>query len=75
MNKQNYYDFTCVLHNTDKGKDIEAEVDYFVPGSHLLVVINKVIEVRLNYNSTHKEYVGSKAGMEFTTKGPKAVNY
>ena len=75
MNKSNYYDFTCILHNVDKGKDIEAEVDHFVPGSHLLVVINKVIEVRLNYNAKHKEYVGSKAGMEFKTNGPKAINY
>jgi hypothetical protein len=62
------------LYNVDKDKHVDAEVVRFDPEKSLLCTVNKVIEIRLNYNAQHKEYVGSKAGMEFKSQGPKLLN-
>jgi hypothetical protein len=74
MNQKNYYNYNCSLYNTDKGQYIEAEVSYFEPGKVLRCTINETIEISLHFNSKHKEYVGSKAGLEFKSQGPKLLN-
>ena len=65
------YDDKVVLHNTDKGQDVEAEVLEFKPNHFLTVSIQRQIKVMLKYVATKHVYVGSMAGFEFTTKGPK----
>lgn len=70
MIKTTYAD-TCVLHNTDKGQDVEAEVMEFRPGHFLKVSINRQIKVQLQYLAGKDIYVGSMAGYEFTSSGPK----
>ena len=74
MYREPLYNDECRLYNVDKDKEVAAEVVHFVPEKSLLCSINQIIEVRLFYNATHNEYVGSKAGMEFKTQGPKLLN-
>lgn len=65
------YEDTCVLHNTDRNENIEAEVLEYRPGTLLSVSIRRQIKMTLLYNQRGKVYVGSMAGYEFTTPGPK----
>jgi hypothetical protein len=65
------YEDVCVLHNTDRGENIEAEILEFKPGTFLSVSIQRKIKLRMTYNTHTKVYVGSMAGYEFTTPGPK----
>jgi hypothetical protein len=62
---------TVTLHNTDKGQDVEAEVLEFKPNHFLSVSIQRQIKVKLQYVAGKNVYVGSMAGFEFTTPGPK----
>jgi hypothetical protein len=64
------YDDTCELTCTDNGNIVQAEIMQFVPEKFLKVSINRSVGINLAYNSQHKEYVGSMAGLEFTTAGP-----
>ena len=66
----NYYEDTCRLHNTDKGRDVIADILDFYPQKHLIVSIQKVAKVTLKYNRYQDIYIGSSAGLEFTSKGP-----
>jgi len=70
MIKTTYAD-TCVLHNTDKGQDVEAEIINFSPRHSITVSINRQIKVTLLYRPQKDIYVGSMAGYEFTTTGPE----
>lgn len=65
------YDDKCVLHNTDRNQNVEAEVLEFKPGVYLSVSVQRQIKLKLMYNAKTKVYVGSMAGYEFTTQGPK----
>jgi hypothetical protein len=65
------YDDKVVLHNTDKGQDVEAEVLEFKPNHFLSVSIQRQIKVKLQYIAAKDVYVGNMAGFEFTTRGPK----
>lgn len=65
------YDDKCVLHNTDRNQNLEAEVLEFKPGVFLSVSVQRQIKLKLMYNAKNKVYVGSMAGYEFTTPGPK----
>jgi len=65
------YDDTCILHNVDKGQDIEAEILEFRPLVSLSVSIQRKIKLTLSYVTNKKMYVGSMAGLEFISKGPK----
>ena len=69
------YKDTCWLHNTDKGKDVVADILDFYPEKHLIVSIEKVAKVTLKYNRYQGIYVGSSAGLEFTTRGPERYDY
>jgi hypothetical protein len=70
MARTTYAD-TCTLHNTDRNEDIEAEVLEFKPSSFLSVSIQRKIKLKMIYNSHTRVYIGSMAGYEFTTPGPK----
>lgn len=68
----NHYETECTLKCTDNGRTMVAEVDRFKEKESLTVVIEGSILVRLNYTK-FDEYVGSKSGLEFVTKGPKFI--
>jgi hypothetical protein len=50
-----------------------ADVTFFKPKDLCKILFEGKIEVYLKYNSKHQVYVGSKAGMEFITKGPNLM--
>ena len=54
-----------MLHCTDKGVDVEADVLTIKKQKFLEVAINTV-KVKLSY--TNKKYVGSMAGLEFVIR-------
>ena len=73
MMQTNHYETECTLKCTDNGKIIVAEVDRFKEKESLSVVIQGSAVVNLRYNSKFDEYVGSKTGLEFISKGPKFI--
>jgi hypothetical protein len=69
-----YFEEHCVLHCTDNDKTVDAEVLNHQPFRSLTVTINREIKVPMRYVEQHNIYVGSMAGREFTTPGPKEIN-
>jgi hypothetical protein len=68
--KKTYAD-TVDLHCTDKNETINAEILEFRPNMLISVSIQRKIKMILKYNQRGNNYVGSMAGLEFTTPGPK----
>ena len=68
MQRINYAD-TCKIKNTNNDTEVEAEVLEFKPNNILVVSLNRSVKIILKHNG--KIYVGSMAGMEFTSQGPK----
>jgi len=64
------YDDTCMLHNTDNEMTMEVDVLDFFLSKKLVVSIEKSVKLNLLYDEYHNIYVGSMAGMEFTSEGP-----
>ena len=65
------YADTCEIHNTDRDKTMTVEVLDFFPQKKLVVSVQRSVKVTLTYNEYHKVYIGSMAGMEFTSTGPQ----
>jgi len=65
------YADTCEIHNTDRDKVMTVEVLDFLPQKKLVVSVQRSVKVTLTYNEYHKVYIGSMAGMEFTSSGPQ----
>lgn len=68
--KKTYAD-TVDLHCTDKNEIVPAEILEFRPGILISVSIQRKIKMILKFNHRGNNYVGSMAGLEFTTSGPK----
>ena len=68
------YDDKCKVHNTDHDKTVEAEILEFSPQRRLVVSLERSVKVSLSYDDKHHIYVGSMAGMEFTSEGPTAYH-
>jgi len=69
--KRTMYDDRCTIHNTDNDRTEEVEVLDFSPRKRLVVSVQRSIKLTLVYQERHGDYVGSMAGMEFTSRGPK----
>ena len=67
------YEDTCKLKNTNNGVVVTAEVMDFKPQRMLTVTLNRSVKVSLNYLERTKIYVGTMAGVEFTSDGPNEV--
>ena len=67
------YEDTCKLKNTNNGVVVTAEVMDFKPQRMLTVTLNRSVKVSLNYLERTNIYVGTMAGVEFTSDGPKEV--
>jgi len=67
------YADTCEIHNTDRDKTMTVEVLDFFPQKKLVVSVQRSVKVTLTYNEYHKVYIGSMAGMEFTSNGPQEI--
>jgi len=55
------------VHCTDKGRNVAGHILNYNPGVFLDVAINTV-KVKLSYDSTFDQYVGSMAGLEWVVK-------
>jgi len=62
---------TCEIHNTDRDRTMTVEILGFRPQNKLVVSIERSVKVTLSYDEFHKVYIGSMAGMEFTSSGPR----
>jgi len=67
------YESYCLVDCTDNGHTMGADVTFFKPKDLCKILFEGKIEVYLKYNSKHQVYIGSKAGMEFITKGPNLM--
>ena len=67
------YQDTCKLKNTNNGIEVTAEILDFKPLKMLTVTLNRSVKVSLNYLERTKIYVGTMAGVEFTSNGPNEV--
>ena len=74
LRNRDIYDDQCVVHCTDKEKDLDAIIMDFKLEKYMNVVIGKELRVNMKFVPRHKIYVGSAHGLEFTTKGPKKLN-
>lgn len=70
MNETNYAD-EIPIYCSDTGKTVMAEVLEFKPRQFLNVSIERYIRLSMKYDAKHDQYVGNRANLEFTTKGPK----
>ncbi len=73
MKKNTAFADTCNIHCTDNKKTMEVDILDFKPQQFLSVSVNKSIRLNLKYMDNQELYVGSMAGLEFTTKGPKRM--
>lgn len=64
------YDDHCKIYNTDHEKTADVEILDFSPGKRLVVSVERSVKLKLSYDERHHIYVGSMAGMEFTSEGP-----
>jgi hypothetical protein len=71
------YEDVCVIHNTDRDKEFDAEILTFSPGKILVVSLERSLKITMPYQERVDIYVGSVHGMEFTSKGPdsRTVHY
>ena len=73
MRKNVTYAETCKIHCTNNNKTMEVDILDFRPKDHLSVSVNKSVRVNMKYTGNNDLYVGTMAGLEFTTIGPKIV--
>lgn len=64
------YEPECELLCIDTNKTSVAEVDRFSEESYVQCFIGGM-SINLQYNKQYKKYIGSAAGLEFSTDGPK----
>lgn len=67
------YDDVCNISCTDNGNVVNGEIINFKPEAFLEVSLNRSLKVQLRYQPKQKIYVGSMAGFEFTSAGPKKI--
>jgi len=65
-----HWEPTTLVHNTDTGQTVTADVTQFTPEQRLTVNLQG-IDINLQYNTQHQEYQGSRAGREFVSQGPR----
>lgn len=64
------FDDVCDIKG-DNGTVISAEVLDFAPQKYLRVSVKRSVTLTLKYIPKQDFYLGTMAGMEFTTSGPK----
>ena len=75
MRKTTTYADTCNIHCTNNNKEMLVEILNFKPEAFIDVSVNRSVKVTLRYEKApNNHYVGMMAGLEFTTKGPKALS-
>ena len=75
MNQQTRFDDVCEVKNIKTGLTVTGEILTFREKEFITLTINRAVKLRLNWNERAKVYVGSMAGMEFESRGPRAYTY
>ena len=64
----------CLVECIENGNIVQASVERFDKGNYLSVYMNTV-KVNLQYDPKVKVYIGSMAGLEFMSAGPKLLGH
>ncbi len=75
MNQQTRFEDTCEVENIKTGQTVLGEILTFREEEFISLTINRAVKLRLNWNERAGVYVGSMAGMEFQSDGPRAYTY
>ena len=68
-----YYEGECDVHCTDTDKTVNGHITSFKPELYLIVTLESKVIMNLQYNKQHDVYIGSMAGLEFQSNGPKRI--
>jgi hypothetical protein len=71
MTNTNHFDDVVIIECLDNGKKVEGEVMSFKEGNFLTVSIQRSFKLNMQYDSRKSLYIGTQAGLEFVTEGPK----
>ena len=69
------YEDTCEITGIKTGMKATGEILTFVPKIKIIATINRAAKVTLNWREHAKLYIGSMAGVEFSSPGPKETLY
>ncbi len=75
MNQQTRFEDVCEVENIKTGQTETGEILTFREEEFISLTIRRAVKLRLNWNEHAGVYVGSMAGMEFQSEGPKAYTY
>ena len=73
LNPNFYYEDEVDVDCTDTGNTVRGDVVEYRPGEYLSVSIARKIKINLQFNAQHGIYIGSSAGMEFQSAGPRKI--
>lgn len=68
-----YHEDEADIHCTDTDNTVTGDVIAFKEGVYLEVSIANSFKLNLQYNKQHEIYIGSHAGLEFQSNGPKRI--
>lgn len=64
------HDDRCTITNVNNDTNVIADIMEYREGKYLTVVVMGA-KIRLQWNEKHKKFMGSVAGMEFESLGPR----
>jgi len=73
LNPSIYHEDEVDIHCTDTGNTVRGDVISYNEGVYLEVSIARSFKINLQYNKQHKIYIGSHAGLEFQSNGPRRI--
>lgn len=75
MNKVTEFEDTCQITNVKSGMTVDAELINFKEKEMLIATINRQVKVHLHWDERAGKYMGSYAGMEFLSDGPRSYTF
>ena len=66
---------TCEITNLKNGVSVTGEILSFREREFIVATIQRSAKVRLEWQEHTKAYIGTLAGIEFRSDGPKAYTY
>lgn len=73
--QQTRFDDTCEITGVSNGATVTGEILTFREKDVIIATIQRSAKVTLHWQEHANAYVGSLAGVEFQSPGPKAHNY
>jgi hypothetical protein len=69
------FEDTCEITGLKNGIVVVGEIINFKEKGVIVATINRAAKVSLHWQEQAGQYVGSLAGVEFTSAGPKSTTY